>query len=160
MRRLVAALLMGVAMQGVALANDDEAKAFAQAFCSLGDLEQGMGRMYLLSASLTEAVKSALAENAKLQAATPDEKPPLGDGVPWQSVPDRAPVCEAGAVLAEGESTLVEVRYSFPDAPDANWTDRLVLIPGGGALVIDDIRYGAEGDDDTLRKALTEAFRS
>ena len=145
---------------GVAAAEEIEAEPYAQAFCSLRTADGGKARIHLLSPSLVAAITEALEKNAALQAAAPDEKPPLGDGIPYQSHPDHAPECRSGAVAIEGDSALVtEVVYSFPDDPQAGWTDRLVLVEAeGGAYVIDDIRYGAEGDADTLRAFLDTVF--
>ena len=160
MHRWAAVLAIGLAGNGVALAQEADVEPYVQAFCGLRGVEGGAARIHLLSPALTAEVMKALAENARLQAETPDEKPPLGDGVPYQGFPDAAPVCEAGTVSRDGDAVVAEVKYSFPDAPDAGWTDRLVLVEGeGGVYVIDDIRYGADGDD-TLRDVLEAAFDS
>lgn len=148
---LVAGLVLGGASAARA---DDEAVAMAQAFCSLRTVEGGNALINLVSPSLREAIDVALAENAKIQAAAPDEKPPLGDGIPWHSYPDLSDTCEAGAVTVEGEARVVEVTYGFTANAGAAWTDRLVLVPGGGGvLLVDDVRYGTEGGD-TLRGVL------
>ncbi|MEP3813066.1 MAG: hypothetical protein ABJM69_00035, partial [Nitratireductor sp.] len=62
-----------------------------------------------------------------------------------------ANICTAGAVATEGGVTLVDVIYG---QGDAGWTDQLVLVAGeGGALVVDDIRYGKPGEAATLGEA-------
>jgi hypothetical protein len=158
MRSLAATLALGLALTGAAAAQDDLGTPYVQAFCVLAGAEGGMGRLYLVTPGLNEAITAALTENAKLQAATPGEKPPLGDGIPWQSFPDVAPVCEAGVTTADGERLIAQVRYRFPDKPDADWTDRLVLVKGAdGTYTIDDVLYGEEGED-SLRGVLAEAF--
>lgn len=158
MRKWAAVLAIGLAGNGLALAQEADVEPYVQAFCGLRGVEGGAARIHLLSPGLAGEVMKALAENARLQAETPDEKPPLGDGVPYQGYPDAAPVCEPGAVARDGDAVVAEVKYSFPDAPDAGWTDRVVFIAGeGGVYVIDDIRYGAEGDD-TLRQVLEAVF--
>ena len=150
---LGAALMMGT----VAHAQQDEAAPYVQAFCGLRAVEGGNARIHLMSPSLVELVNKALAVNAKLQAETPDEKPPLGDGVPYQSYPDVAPKCEPGAAAKDGDAIVAEVKYSFPDSPDANWTDRLVLVADdAGTLLVDDILYGETGEDGTLRAFLDD----
>lgn len=159
MRKWAAVLSITLAASSAAVAQDIDAEPYAQAFCSLRQADGGAARLYLLSPSLMAAVMGALEENARLQAETPDEKPPLGDGVPYQSRQDFAPECEPGATAREGNAIVADVVYSFPDAPDAGWTDRLVLIEGeGGTYLVDDIRYGPEGEEDTLRGVLEEAF--
>ena len=52
----------------------------------------------------------------------------------------------------------MEVEYIFTDTPDANWTDRLVLVTEDGRPRIDDVLYGTSGDG--LRKALVELFNN
>ena len=142
-----------------AAAQDTDPEPYVLAFCGLREADGGAGRIHLLSPSLAGAIQEAMAKTAKLQAERPDEKPPLGDGVPYQSRSDSAPACGSGAVTEDNGAVIAETVYSFPDQPDAGWTDRLVLIEGeGGVYLIDDIRYGAEGDEDTLRHALEQAF--
>jgi hypothetical protein len=158
MRRRAATLAFGLALTGMAAAQDDLGTPYVQAFCVLANAEDGMGRLYLATPGLSDAIMAALGENEKLQAETPDEKPPLGDGIPWQSFPDVAPVCEAGRTVADGDRLIAEVQYRFPDQPDGNWIDRLVLVKGqDGAYTIDDVLYGEEGED-SLRGALANAF--
>lgn len=159
MRKWAAVLAMTLATTYVASAQDDDVDAYVQAFCGLREADGGAARIYLLSPGLTEVVTAALEKNAAIQAEIPDEKPPLGDGVPYQGFQDYAPVCEPGESVVEGDKIIAEVKYAFPDQHEANATDRLVLVKGdGGVYVIDDIRYGAEGNEDTLRSALAGAF--
>ena len=100
-------LAAGMALCGASAAlADDDAVAMAQAFCSLRTVEGGNALMHLVSPSLREEIGKALAENAKMQEAAPDEKPPLGDGIPWHSRPDVSDTCEAGAVTAEGQAWI------------------------------------------------------
>jgi hypothetical protein len=158
MRRLAASLALCFPFAGAAVAQDDPGAPYVQAFCALASAENGMGRLYLVTPGLNEAIMAALRENATWQAANPGEKPPLGDGVPWQSFPDVAPACEPAGTTAEGEALVATVKYDFPDSPDAGWTDRLVLVKGAdGAFAIDDIRYGDDGEE-TLRGVLAGAF--
>lgn len=153
-------LAAGMSIGGVSAAlADDEAVAMAQAFCSLRTVEGGNGLMYLASPALQEAIAVAMAENAKIQQAAPDEKPPLGDGIPWQSYPDVSDTCEPGNVSAEGDAKIAEVKHGFDDEANEGWTDRLVLVAGeGGTLLVDDVRFGPEGDHDSLRGVLIGVF--
>ncbi len=115
----------------------------------------------LMTPSLSAAIEEAMARNAAMQHAVPDEKPPLGDGVPWQSFPDYAARCTPGQVSYEMDEAGVEIRYGFPEAPRANYSDtlRLRLVPdpvlGGTRWRIDDIAYDTDG---TLRQVLESAF--
>ena len=162
MRKWAAVLSIALAASGgAALAQEVDVEPYVQAFCSLRTADNGAARIYLLSPSLAAAVMEAQAKNAVLQAETPDEKPPLGDGVPYQSYPDAAPRCGPGEAGRDGEAVVAEVVYSFPDTEGSDWTDQLVLVEGeGGVYVIDDIRYGAEGAEGTLRSFLETAFEN
>ncbi len=111
-----------------------------------------------LTPDLAAVIAEAEANNAKIQAAAPDEKPPLGDGLPWRSWPDYADGCEVGTIAEDAGKTLVEIRYSFASAPDANYADHLVLIPaaaGSDSWQIDDVNLM---DGMTLRSVLAAAF--
>ena len=88
-------------------------------------------------------------------------KPPLGDGIPWQTWPDYAPDCTVGLVTLMKTDARVEIAYAFPDQPDAGFTDTLLLkrveIENYGTPFwrIDNLAY-AEGGD--LRATLLGAF--
>lgn len=134
-----------------------------QIFCiaSLGNDMDIVGP--LLSHDLTEVIAAAWEQNAALEAANPGDKPPLGDGLPWRTWPDYADGCTVGEGLAERESAYVDITYTFSEAPDANYTNTLVLRPAtfadGADLVwrIDDIELG-EGM--TMRSALAGVFEN
>lgn len=114
---------------------------------------------YLLTRSLLTEIDKALAKNDVIAAARPDEKPPLGDGVPFQSYQDFAPDCRVKAVAAAGGSFNVDVEHAFPGQAEANWTDRLVVRTEDGLAKIDDILYGPEKFETGLREVLATAFR-
>lgn len=128
------------------------------AFCK-GSLDNDMSAIEAaLTPDLAKVIAEAEAKNAEIQAAAPDEKPPLGDGLPWRSWPDYADGCEVGSITQDAGKTLVEVRYSFTSSPDANYADHLALIPaatGDDSWQLDDIDLV---DDMTLRSILAEAF--
>jgi hypothetical protein len=115
----------------------------------------------LLAPSLAQAIADAEAANTAWEKAHPGDKPPLGDGIPWQTWPDYAPQCTAAAADSATGTVSVEIRYAFPDSPDANFADRLRLVhvddPATGTPLwrIDNVEY-AEGGD--LRSALVSAF--
>ena len=104
----------------------------------------------LMTPSLLKVIAEAKARNDVIAKATPDEKPPFGDGIPYQSFPDAAPGCEAGEVVEKPGRTEAEVTYRFPDTPNADWTDRLKLVPEGDKLLVDDILFAnvANGEPD------------
>lgn len=115
----------------------------------------------LLTAELTAAIAEAEAKNDAIQQAHPDEKPPLGDGIPWQAFPDYAAECKVGAITLEADRAVVDIAYGFPDYPDADFTDHLQLIlvaqPNLPQLLwrIENLGYATEGD---LRSVLISAF--
>lgn len=116
----------------------------------------------LLTAELRTLIAYSEARNDTIALAAPDEKPPLGDGIPFSSFPDYAAKCELGSIAIEGKSARIAIGYGFPDAPSADYTDtldlRLVPHPANpdiGIWRIDDIRYTTSG---TLRELLSTAF--
>lgn len=166
MLRLFAALLTAAMVAGVAPARADAtagAKKLGDLFClvAMNARDGGeFGRLYLVTRSLGAAIDEAIRKNDEIAVAQPGDKPPLGDGVPFQSYPDTPPVCHAGKFTeADGKQT-VEIQYIFTDTPDANWTDRLVLASEDGRLRIDDVLFGTESSGGGLRSALVELFKN
>lgn len=132
-----------------------------QVFC-IARLGNDMAPMTgLLTPDLVEAIAIAEKKDADWEARNPGEKPPLGDGIPWQTYPDYAPECTVGTVLAEGGTATVNINYAFPEAPDANFIDQLALVqvedPVVGAAVwrLEDVTYSYGAN---LRAALVSAF--
>lgn len=115
----------------------------------------------LMTAGLTSDIAVALEKNDVIQKAHPDEKPPLGDGIPWQAYPDYADQCQPGDVNFMMDEARVSIDYAFKDYPDANFTDTLTLkliddpIMSTRIWRIDNIAYATDGD---LRAMLTSAF--
>ncbi|MCR6635085.1 hypothetical protein [Devosia sp.] len=82
---------------------------FGAAFCK-GGIDNDMSAIEAaLTPDLAKVIAEAEAKNAEIQAATPDEKPPLGDGLPWRSWPDYADGCEVGTIAEDAGKTLVEI---------------------------------------------------
>ncbi len=100
-----------------------------------------MGAKDLLTQRLAETLSSALERNDTIQAAAPDEKPPLGDGIPWSSFPDRPDGCTLGLAVVHGHRAELPITYGFANAPDAAYTDTIILRHEDGAWRIDDIVY-------------------
>ena len=157
---LVGPLLAVALFSGVATASDDP-RAVGEAFCKARLGNDEAATLALLTPSLKEAIKEAEARRDVIAKAAPDEKPPLGDGIPYQAFPDVAETCTVGGVIETAGQSEVQVRYSFADAPGAGWTDRLKLVTEGGKLLVDDVVYAnvANGEPDLgLRQVLFEAF--
>jgi hypothetical protein len=139
----------------------EEPREVAEAFCKARLANDEKATLALLALSLVEVIEEAKARSAVIAKATPNEKPPFGDGIPYQAFPDMAPGCEAGRVEEKSGSVHVEVKYLFDETPNANWTDRLKLVADGERLLIDDVLYAnvANGEPDLgLRRVLFEAF--
>lgn len=135
---------------------------FGEIFC-IARLGNDMGPVTgILAAHLADAIAVAESKDAEWAQANPGDKPPLGDGIPWQSWPDYAPQCTVGNVTENLDgSAEVELRYGFPDAPSADFTDRLMLektaIDEFGTEVwrIGNLAYATGGD---LKAFLADAF--
>jgi hypothetical protein len=152
--------LAAMLLSSAAIAADDP-RAVAEAFCKARLADDETATLALLTPSLVGKIGEAKARNKVIAEATPDEKPPFGDGIPYEAFPDRAEGCEAGKVVEKSGRVEIEVNYLFPEAPNAGWTDRLKLVTEGDRLLIDDILYAnvANGEpDQRLRTVLFEAF--
>ncbi|MEO3998514.1 hypothetical protein [Mesorhizobium sp. CAU 1732] len=138
---------------------EDAAIKIAEAFCAARVADDEAATLNLMTPSLRQAVQDAQARNQVLADANPTEKPPFGDGIPYQAFPDAAPICKAGDTGELGGQTTIQVRYEFPDEPSGSWTDRLVLADGDA--LIDDVVYQQFPTDSQLyglRRGLREAF--
>jgi hypothetical protein len=137
------------------------AAEIATAFCAARTADDEALLRPLLSPSLLALIAEAQERNRIIAEANPDEKPPLGDGIPYQAFPDRADTCQPGEPVAESGRTDVPIGYVFAKTPEANWTDTLMLLSADGKLLIDDIRFQGSADGSgivTLREILSEAF--
>jgi hypothetical protein len=163
MRLRASALWAGLAMLlagGPCLAAEG-ANKLAAAFCAARLADSEAEVKPLLTPSLLELIGEAEARNKAAAEANPDEKPPFGDGIPYQAFPDKADTCRAGQAAAEAGRIELPIVYGFEQAADANWTDTLVLLSAGGKLLIDDIRFQGSADGSaivSLREILSEAF--
>jgi hypothetical protein len=132
-----------------------------QIFC-IGSLANDMAPVEgLLTPDLRAVIEEAWVKNAAFEAANPGDKPPLGDGLPWRTWPDYADGCTVSDGEVEREAASVVINYTFTDAPDANYSNFLLLKPAtmadGAEIVwrIDDIDMG---DGYTFRSILAGAF--
>lgn len=117
----------------------------AETFC----MARTVGDMSLVedefSSELYQTIGHALLKNAEQQKAHPDEKPFLGDGIPYASYPDRPDECLVDYEGAKAHPTEVAVTYKFAGAPDAGWTDTLILRDVDGKWELDDVMYADGG---------------
>lgn len=160
-RQIAATLVLHLGLAGMSGAAGNEPAEIAGAFCVTRLAGDDEGVRTLLSPSLLAAIMEAEDRNLAAMQAAPDEKPPFGDGIPYQSFPDLPDGCVVGAVGPAGETVRIEVGLSFRQAPAAGWHDTLMLVPTDGAYRIDDIEFrGAPDGSDapTLRQILREAF--
>lgn len=136
-------LLAGlVSMSGAA----ETAVDVAAAFCKTRTAGDPEAVKPLLTPSLLAVIAEAEARNRIIAEGNPDEKPPLGDGVPYQTFQDLPDTCEPGQPAERAGRTEVPVTYGFEKTPDANWTDTLVLVAADGRPMIDDVRYQGSAD--------------
>jgi hypothetical protein len=159
MRFMIAPFVAAV-FAGSALAAEDP-RALGEAFCKARLAGDEPATLKLLTPSLAKAIEEAKARNDVIAKATPDEKPPFGDGIPYQAFPDVPEGCGVGAIGDKAGRVEIEVKYLFPKTPNADWTDRLKLSTEGDRLLIDDIIFAnvANGEPDLgLRRLLFDAF--
>lgn len=156
MRRFVLALATLAAVSAPAYAASLSGVQVGDIFCA-GRLS---GDMAPVEAILTDELKATIAEaqakNDAIQKAAPDEKPPLGDGIPWQTHPDYAPRCSVVGMTGTAEHPQVVLFYQFPDSSGANWSDKVETTFVNGMLRINDVIYA---DGTRLTEALVNAFK-
>lgn len=174
MRFLTAAALLATVFTALPVhaAGDNEpvgqmvvlkANQIGQIFClsRIGNDEQVI--MGILTTDLDKAIKDAEAKDAAYAKKYPDEEPPLGDGLGWQTHPDYADTCEVGLVTLSKTDAKVEIKYGYKAYPDENYTDTLILkkVPIEGMDVgywrIDDVIY-TDGTD--MKQGLIQAFQT
>lgn len=115
----------------------------------------------LLTPGLAADLAAAEQNNAAWEQANPGEKPPLGDGTPWASFVDYAAKCEVGAIDAKATHADIEIKYGFPEAPEADYSDWVALekvdVPAlyGKAWRIDNVAYVEDGN---MRALLKDMF--
>ena len=134
-------------------------KAAAENFCAFLETSRSHPDKALFTPALQNAIAVAEKRNAAIAKAHPGEKPPLGDGVPYQAFPDHADFCRPGQNLHIDHQLYMEVAYIFADAMNANWTDRLKLVKTDAGWKIDDIVYGPDYNN-TLRGVLRDVGKA
>ncbi|MBO9587355.1 hypothetical protein [Devosia sp.] len=158
MRTLPLTLFLCLAAIPALAAGQPSPEQLGELFCK-ASLSDDMGLVENdLTPFLTLAIAEAEAKNTQIQAKAPDEKPPLGDGLPWRSWPDFADGCAIGTTYRTADRVFADINYSFSESPDANYTDQLVLMPSvedQNLWQIDDVIF-ATGM--TMRSSLASAF--
>jgi hypothetical protein len=158
---LVGTLFASAVLSAAGAYAAEDPRDVGEAFCKARLAGDEAATLALLTPALAKVIEEAKARNDVIAKATPDEKPPFGDGIPYQAFPDVAQDCEVGAVSEKPGRLEIEVTYLFPETPKANWSDRLKLVAEGDRLLIDDIVFAnvANGEQDHgLRRVLFEAF--
>ncbi len=137
-------------------AQAETALSTAKRFCSLHN-QHGLDKKYptVVSASLNAEIQNALKKNDAIQKKAPDEKPPLGDGIPFQSMPDWAK-CRITSVQKSAADMKANIVYRY--SKTESWTDQLLLKRENATWKIDDILYAPEHLR-SLRTQLKDAFQ-
>lgn len=152
MRVPISRFVFALSMLGAAPAfAADDPESVVNKFCSAHAAAYIAPYDDLLTPSLKQLIADAWKKNAEYEAAHPGDKPPLGDGIQFQSYPDSMPICRPGDVSSGAGDTTVDVEYAHDNA---GWTDRLVLRADGDRLLIDDVLYGPEDFKVGLRSVL------
>ncbi len=167
MRTISLVVLLATAVMALPVHADDtgpitvKADQIGQVFCISRIGNDDAVIEGLISPDLQKAIAVAEAKDDAWAKQNPDEKPPLGDGLGWQSAPDYADKCDVGLVTLSKSDAKVELKYSYSDYPAANYVDTLILkrIPQEGYDVgfwrIDDVIYP---DGTTMKGGLVTAF--
>lgn len=158
MRIALACLTLFCTVPALAQPDTGDAEYLARLFCQQQSNYDQSALAPHLSPALAALIEKAWAANAAYEAQYPGDKPPLGDGIPWQSWPDAAPLCIAQIPAYDRNTAVVDIDYDFPDQPDASWRDQLVLVRIDSRWLIDDVML--QGDEKLtaiLRSVITEA---
>jgi hypothetical protein len=110
--------------------------------------------------ALRQAIARADARESSWAKRNPGEKPPLGDGLPWQGSQDYTSDCTADHASANGPSASVAINYAFAGDPSGNYADLLMLRQvqnvDGNVWRIDNIQFA---DKTTMRQQMIDAFK-
>jgi hypothetical protein len=116
----------------------------------------------IFTPSLVKEIDIAQNRSDKIARRNPQDKPPLGDGIPYQAYPDDAPICRVGNIVQSGTQFKIDIHHQFISVRDkeSNWIDILVVHKfGNQEWRVDNILYGYEPDyKSDLRHALHDAF--
>jgi hypothetical protein len=120
-------------------ASDADAQALVEAWCQAVMTRNEVAAVGLMSPDLQAAVAEARTASDAFAASHPDEKPPLGDGLPITSFPDGVSECTGETVTTAGAMITLSA------GAGATWTDSLAFLTGpDGALKVADIYYAPD----------------
>lgn len=145
MRAPFACLALLLATPAFAQPDTGDAEYVARLFCQQRGAYDETALAPHLSPALTALIAEAWAANAAFEAANPGDKPPLGDGIPWQSWPDHAPLCLAKPPVYMMEDAVIHIHYRFLDEPRLSWHDQLILVLVDGNWLINDVSFDTGG---------------
>lgn len=155
-RSIVLAAVLSVLIAPPVMAQDKDLVALGTSFCQMrADGSEGQVRS-LLTKSLLDAIDAAEAVSKKYEAANPGDKPPLGDGIPFQSFPDVPDSCAPANIKETGGSVEMDIEYKFKASPEGNFSDRTLVRQENGRPLIDDVLYGSDGYKSGLRQVLAD----
>ena len=154
--RAVLAAIVGTLMASPSMAQSDDHFLLGTFFCQLRANGAERPVRFLLTKALLEAIDAAQAASEKFEAANPGDKPPLGDGIPFQSFPDVADSCGPANFTEIGGVVQMDIQYKFKATPEANFSDRIVVKDENGRPLIDDVLYGSDNYKSGLRQVLAD----
>jgi len=159
-----AVAILGLILAGVVAISEAHAQQtaspeeIATQYCTLITTHQPDTMGPLLTPSLTALMQQAQALSDAKAQQYPEDKPPLGDGIPYQTHPDDAPICRVVRTSGGAHRQTVTIFREFPEDPRANWADHLLLKRHQGQWRIDDVRYQDTGFRRGLRRFLKEVI--
>lgn len=137
-----------------ACGNDYTAEDTAQIFCNYTKTGNDDIPQQRLTTQLAADIEAAKKVNDKFVNAAPSDKPPLGDGIPFQALQDTATGCEVRTISKTADGKLAEIRHMFPSEPSADWSDYLVLKNEDGMWRIDNVVFEKPESAHSLRSSL------
>lgn len=158
--RIWSRVLVGAALvAGVVAApaqETDEHLVLGSLFCQLRANGGEQPVRYLLTKALLDAIDAAYATSDAWEKANPGDKPPLGDGIPFQSFPDVADGCGPTKSAVVDGVPMIDISYTFKAYPDADYADRIVVRNENGRPLIDDVLYQTNDYKSGLREILAD----
>lgn len=134
-----------------------------QIFC-IGRLGNDMSPVSgVMTDDLGPLIDDAFARSNQYLIDHPGDKPPMGDGVRWSTFPDYADGCTVGDASIRDLVAYVVINYTFSDAPVANYSDTLMLLPSypeNGPPYIWRVYDVQLGDGTTMRDFLHAALEA
>ena len=146
---------------GNAAAAAETPQQLAEAFCAARVEDNERQVRALLSPSLLKIIAEAQERNDDIAKATPGDKPPLGDGIPYQGFPDRAPVCKAGKSREFPVAWKSRCTTNFPTRRPPTGRTGCSWLQSGKDFLIDDILFQIPAnhtEEIGLRSVLFNAF--